>query len=159
MLEPNNNYLISGIEFINVFVTLIKISRKIPILKTIRIGRTPNWPYSIYLNRGCACVAHVDVGSSGSWHARTRLRQLLQSQERSWANSLLKFWASLNFYFFIGWQYDEPIMGNNSSERVIQSFHDPYSYNCRAFKTVRLMYVFNDRERTDCPKKTILGRQ
>ncbi len=47
------------------------------------IGRTRNWPYSIYLNRGCACVVHVSccrdrarVRSSGSWHARTRLRSI-----------------------------------------------------------------------------------
>ncbi len=47
------------------------------------IGRTRNWPYSIYLNRRCACVAHVSccrdrarVRSSGSWHARTHLRSI-----------------------------------------------------------------------------------
>ncbi len=27
------------------------------------------------------------------------------------------------------------------------------------FNTVVCMYVFDDRERTDCPKKTILGRK
>ncbi len=47
------------------------------------IGRTRNWPYNIYLNRGCACVAHISccrdrarVRSSGNWHARTHQRSI-----------------------------------------------------------------------------------